>query len=296
MKTTRMRYNLMLLLAAFIWGSAFVAQSVGNNYIGPFAFLSIRAILASIALLPVIYFKRDKQKPNKTIENRGVLLKGGILCGLFISASSLLQQYGIGMTTVGKAGFLTSMYILIVPIFGLFLKKKVSLRIWICIGIEVIGLYLLCMTESFYLSKGDTFEALCAVTFAIHILLIDYFASKVDPIQLSCVQFFVSFIVCGVGALLFEHTTITSIMNAAIPLLYMGFLSGGVAFTLQIVAQQHTKPTIACLIMSSESVFSLFSGMVVLHEIPTIRESIGCIIMFSAIIISQLPSRSSKEL
>ena len=292
MRKQTMRYNLMLVLAAFIWGSAFVAQSVGTDYVKAFTFQSMRSILASVVLLPVIFLMgKKKSKEAKELEDKKELLKGGFLCGTCLSLSAVLQQHGISMTTVGKAGFLTAMYILIVPILGLFFKKKVTPKIWICVGIEVIGLYLLCMTEHFYLSKGDTFEALCALSFSVHILLIDYYAGKVDPIKLSCVQFFVSFVLCGVFALIFDKPTFGMIWQARIPLFYLGVLSGGVAFTLQIIAQKHTKPAVASLLMSLESVFSLLSGMVVLHEIPSVREAAGCALMFGAIVWSQVPER-----
>lgn len=294
MKEQKIRYNFMLILAAFIWGSAFVAQSLGTDYVGAFTFQCLRSILASLVLLPVIYLMKKRKSEEEPKDDKKELIKGGLLCGTCLTLSAVLQQYGISMTTVGKAGFLTAMYILIVPILGLFLKKKVAPKIWISVVIEIIGLYLLCMTEHFYLSKGDTFEALCAFSFAVHIMLIDYYASRVDPIKLSCVQFFVSFVICGIFTLAIEKPSLSAIWGAIIPILYLGVLSGGIAFTLQIVAQKHTKPAVASLLMSLESVFSLFSGMVVLHEIPTIRESAGCLLMFGAIILSQIPERNNR--
>lgn len=297
MKDRTLKYNLMLVLAAFIWGSAFVAQSVGTDYVKAFTFQCGRSILASLVLLPVILLvdrKKTEQERKDEKNSRKDLWIGGILCGTCLGLSGVLQQHGISMTTVGKAGFLTAMYILIVPILGLFFRKKVSAKIWACVGIEVIGLYLLCMTEHFYLSKGDTFVALCAVTFSIHILLIDYYAAKVDPIKLSCVQFFVSFVLCGIFAVFFEKPTWGAIWGARIPLLYLGVLSGGIAFTLQIVAQKRTKPAVASLLMSLESVFSLVSGMIVLHEIPTLREGIGGFLMFGAIVLAQIPEKKKS--
>lgn len=292
MKKQAMRYHLMLVLAAFIWGSAFVAQSVGTDYIKAFTFQSMRSILASAVLLPVIILmKKKKTEEKKKAEDKKELLKGGLLCGTFLSLSAVLQQHGMSMTTVGKAGFLTAMYLLIVPILGLFFKKKAAPKIWFCVIVEVIGLYLLCMTEHFYLSKGDSFEALCALSFSIHILLIDHYAAKTDPVKLSCVQFFVSFVFCGIFALIFDKPTLRAIWQARIPLFYLGVLSGGIAFTLQIVAQKHTKPAVASLLMSLESVFSLLSGMVVLHEIPSFREAIGCTLMFGAVVVSQIPEK-----
>jgi len=293
MKQKKFRYNAMLVLAAFIWGSAFVAQSVGTNYVRALTFQSMRSILACFVLIPVIlvnehFFKKNKMKQ---IEDKKTLLKGGLICGIVISISAVSQQYGIAYTTVGKAGFLTAMYILIVPVLGLFFRKKVPVKIWFCILVELIGLYLLCMKESFILSKGDSLEVLCAFTFSIHILVIDYYCTKVDPIKLSCLQFAVSFVLCGILALIFDHPQWSAILDCAIPLLYLGCLSGGVAFTLQIIAQKQAEPAIASLLMSLESVFSLLSGMIVLHEIPTLREGLGCFIMFSAIIVSQLPEK-----
>lgn len=295
MKSKKLRYNAMLVLAAFIWGSAFVAQSVGTNYVRAFTFQSLRSILACAVLLPVIFFSdhRKQKRGESTACNLHELIKGSVVCGIIISISAVTQQYGIAMTTVGKAGFLTAMYILIVPVLGLFFHKKVPTKLWFCILVELIGLYFLCINEQFILAKGDFFEILCALSFSFHILAVDHYCTKVDPIKLSFLQFLVSFIVCGIFAIIFDPTTWADIVACAIPLLYLGVLSGGVAFTLQIVAQKQAEPTIASLLMSLESVFSLVSGMIVLHEIPSTREAIGCILMFGAIVFSQLPERKS---
>lgn len=295
-KKMSVKSGIMLVLTAFIWGVAFVAQSVGMDYIGPFTFTCIRSLLGGVVLIPCIWFldrlngtgSRKKKEPMTPAEKK-VLLTGGLLCGLALCAASNLQQIGVKYTTVGKAGFITALYIVLVPILGIFLKKKAGVRIWISVTVAVAGLYLLCITEKFAIGKGDFFVLLCAVVFSIHILLIDYFSPKVDGVRMSCIQFFVTGILSAIPMLLIEKPEISAILAAAVPLLYAGILSSGVAYTLQIVAQKDADPTVASLILSLESVFSVLAGWAVLGQVLNTKELIGCGLMFAAIILAQLP-------
>lgn len=206
-----------------------------------------------------------------------------------LCVASNLQQIGIQYTTVGKAGFITALYIVLVPIFGIFLKKKAGVRIWISVAISVAGLYLLCITDKLVLAKGDILVLLCAVVFTIHILVIDYFSPKADGVRIACTQFFITGVLSAIPMFLFETPRLSDIFAAAAPVLYAGVLSSGVAYTLQIVAQKDADPTVASLILSLESVFSVLGGWVILGQKLSIREIAGCILMFSAIILAQLP-------
>lgn len=297
MNTKAMRSNLMLVLTAFIWGVAFVAQSVGMDYVGPFTFISVRNFIATLVLLPCIRLLDKVNPSDKLSENDKnphggpTLIIGGIVCGICLAVASAFQQIGISYTTVGKAGFITAMYIVIVPILGLFIKKKVRVIAWISVAISVAGLYLLCMTESLSLSRGDLLVLICAFCFALHIMVIDYFSPRVDGIRMSCIQFLTCGIVCALPALLTESPDIHSILAAWLPILYAGALSSAVGYTLQIVAQKNTDPVIASLLMSLESAFSLLAGWVLLNQRLSSREMCGCILMFVAIILSQLPEK-----
>ena len=302
MKKMTVKNVCMLVLTAFIWGVAFVAQSVGMNYIKPFTFSCVRSLLGGIVLIPCIWLldrlnaknggSEEKKKPMTKSEKK-LLLTGGICCGLALCVASNLQQIGIQYTTVGKAGFITALYIVLVPIFGIFLKKKVGLKIWISVAIAVAGLYLLCITEKLTIGKGDFLVLLCAVVFTIHIMVIDYFSPKVDGVRMSCIQFLVTGILSSVPMFLFEKPDISAIFAAAVPLLYAGVMSCGVAYTLQIVAQKDADPTGASLILSLESVFSVLAGWVVLKQVLSMKEIAGCILMFGAIILAQLPDKKN---
>lgn len=298
----------LLLLTAFIWGVAFVAQSVGMDYVGPLTFNACRFIIGALFLIPCIAFLDTLKKKEATAsgdltdtsgnlptasetQDKKTLLLGGLCCGIAIAVASALQQYGISMTTVGKAGFITALYIVIVPILGIFLKKKPRLIIWVSVVLALAGLYFLCMTDSLSFSKGDTMVLLCALAFSIHILIIDYFSPKVDGVRMSCIQFFVASILCGVPAVILEHPQFSSLLAAWAPILYAGILSCGVAYTLQIVAQKNYDPTIASLILSLESVFSVLAGWIILHQSLSPREIFGCVLVFIAIILVQLPER-----
>jgi len=295
----------LLFLTAFIWGVAFVAQSVGMDYVGPWTFNASRFIIGAVFLIPCIAFLDGLKKKEAAAsgtsseesapQDKKTLLIGGLCCGIAIAVASTLQQYGISMTTVGKAGFITALYIVIVPILGIFLKKKPRLIIWVSVVLALAGLYFLCMTDSLSFSKGDTMVLLCALVFSIHILIIDYFSPKVDGVRMSCIQFFVASIICGIPALILEHPQFSSLVAAWAPILYAGILSCGVAYTLQIVAQQNYDPTIASLILSLESVFSVLAGWVILHEALSPREILGCVLVFIAIILVQLPEKKKSS-
>ena len=291
----QLRGSLLLLLTAMIWGAAFVAQSVGMDHVGPFTFLCSRSILGGIVLLPVIFFRGRKQEKQKE-ENKKTLLIGGICCGTALFVGSILQQIGIQETTAGKAGFLTAMYMILVPIVGLFLGKKPGMKVWGAVVVALMGMYFLCLygTDLGSINRGDLLEMACAVGFTFHILIIDHFSPKVDGVKMSCIQFFVCGILALVGMLIFENPSLGDIWAAFLPIAYAGVLSSGVGYTLQIVAQKDTDPTIASLLMSLESVFSLIFGWILLKEAMSGIELLGCGLMFAAIIWVQLPERKKK--
>ena len=297
MKLKEMRGNLLLLITAIIWGSAFVAQSEGMKYIGPFTFQAVRSVLGALVLVPFIVkgnlAKKKEGLPYR--KNAKMLWLGGLVCGGLLALSGGLQQLGIQYTTVGKAGFITALYILFVPLLGIFMKKKVAAKVWIAIGIAVAGLYLLCMQDGFSLSVGDTYVALCAAGFSFHILAVDYFAARVDGLKLSCLQFLFCAVFSAVPMVMGEQVEISGIMQAWLPLVYGGVLSSGVGYTLQVLGQKYTKPAIASLLMSLESVFAVLAGIILLKQIPSVREAAGCILMFGAIILAQLPDKKSQE-
>lgn len=289
----RLYANLALLLCAFIWGTAFVAQSVGMEYVGPFTFHAVRSLLGSLTLIPVIIVltalkkKKGIYKKSSKAELYQLML-GGISCGVVLCVACCFQQFGIQQTTVGKAGFITSMYMIFVPIFSVVLRKKVPIKIWLCVILAAIGLYFLSMNGSFGLSAGDSFVAVCAVCFAIHIMVVDYFAPKVDGVKLSCVQFLVSGVLAMVPMLIWERPEMAALLHAAIPIMYAGVMSCGVAYTLQIVGQKYASPTTATLLMSLESVFSLLGGVILLRQVPTPRELLGCALVFGAVVWAEL--------
>lgn len=335
MKKTQIRNSLLLLLTATIWGTAFVAQSVGMEHVEAFTFTFARSIVGGIVLIPCIWFLRWLKRREKAAsvgvvqsagtmepcgatqssgvaESQGMASRdvmyakrplvtkvewiGGICCGLALCAASNFQQIGIAYTTVGKAGFITALYVVIVPIMGLFFKKRVSFIVWICVVLSVIGLYLLCMTEgSLTLAYGDLLVLICAILFSVHIMVIDYFSPQGDGVVMSCIQFFVCGIVSGIIMLFVETPSLENILAAAMPILYAGVLSSGVAYTLQIVGQKDMNPTVASLILCLESVVSALAGWLILHEALTVRELIGCVLMFAAIVLAQVPMPGRKK-
>lgn len=296
---------ILLILTAFIWGTAFVAQSVGMDYLGPFTFNGVRSLIGGAALLPCIWFlgvlngkdtagKDADGKPDEKASvpsGRKELVLGGIACGVLLFGASSLQQLGIQYTTAGKAGFITACYIVIVPVLGVFLGKRIGWKVWLAVATALVGLYFLCITEKFTIGKGDVLIFVCAIVFSLHILVIDYFSPKVDGVKMSCIQF----LVCGIMSLPFMFALETpkagAMLEGWMPLLYAGVLSCGVAYTLQIIGQKNVHPAIASLILSLESCFSVLAGWIVLGERLSAKESIGCVLMFAAIILAQLPER-----
>lgn len=288
--------SMLLTLAAFIWGTAFVAQSEGLKQIGNFTFLCLRSCLAVVVLTPVslAIMKRNRNtvgngphNENKTFFSKRLII-GGLLCGTSVCLASLVQQYGIMLSSVGKAGFLTTLYILMVPILGLFLKRKVKPVLWICIVIATCGMYFLCVTDVGGIGIGDILLILCALLFAVQIMIVDYFVQTVDGVRLSLVQFFVSAVISAIGMFLFESPDPQAIASAWFSVFYAGVMSSGIAFTLQIVAQKNLNPTVASLLMSLESVFAALAGAF-FGEKLTGSEIFGCSLVFIAIILAQLP-------
>ncbi len=297
MDRKRIRGNLILLLVAMIWGSSFVAQSVGMDSIGPLTFNGIRTLLGGIVLLPLVVWinaRKPNPSPDHPTESARDLWIGGICCGLFLCIASNFQQFGLLDTTAGKSGFITALYVVLVPVFGLFLKKRAPFTVWIGVLLAVAGLYLLCITESFSIGKGDFLTMICALFYSFHILVIDHFSKKANGVKLSCIQFFVSAFLSLALMFIFESPDLSQILKAAWPLSYSGIMSCGVAYTLQIVGQKDTDPTVASLIMCLESVFAVISGWLFLHETLSLREGIGCVLMFAAILLSQIPPKKKK--
>ena len=307
------RQSALLLLTAVIWGVAFVAQSVGMEYIGPFTFNAARNLIGALVLLPYIALQGRGVKKEAGADSAAgrpchgkeervaawrdkTLITGGICCGVLLFVAGNLQQIGMLYTTVGKAGFITAMYIVLVPVLGIFLKRRAGLRVWIAVMIAVAGLYLLCMTGGgFSVQKGDLFVLACAFAFSFHILTIDYFAPRVDGVRMACIQFFVCALLSAVCKSVFEKPEWQQLLAAWLPVLYAGVLSCGVAYTLQIVGQRGMDPTVASLILSLESVISVIAGWLILGQELSMRERLGCVLMFAAIVLVQLPQKRTQK-
>ena len=302
------RNELLLVLTALIWGIAFVAQSEGGDAVGSFSFNSIRSIVGGVALLPAIKLldRLGLCKKPQSREEKRTLLTGGVNCGIILCVASNLQQLGINLgTAAGKAGFLTACYIVLVPILGMFLKKKCGLNVWISVVLTLTGLYLLCIEGPFKLQLSDALVLLCALVFSMHILVVDHFSPLVDGVRMSCIQFFVAGILSAVPMIITEMRPfqggfiawLAPFGNAQawISILYAGIMSCGIAYTLQIVGQQGVEPTIASLLMSLESVFSVLAGWLILHETMSVKSYIGCIVIFAAVILSQMPQKTKAS-
>lgn len=311
-----LKNSLILLLTATIWGIAFVAQSEGGDAVGAFTFNATRSLIGSLVLIPVIFLlgrlnpsdntansqseispaagTSAESKGNLFTRNRTLIL-GGISCGICLCLASNFQQLGIMYTSVGKAGFITACYIVIVPILGLFMKKKCSPFIWMAVVLALVGLYLLCITDGFSIGKGDILVLICAFLFSLHILVIDYFSPKVDGVKMSCIQFLVCGILTAIPALIFEHPQISAFKGAWGSILYAGIMSCGVAYTLQIVGQKNMNPTVASLILSLESCISVLAGWIILGQKLSTKEIIGCVVMFCAIVLAQLPQKETEQ-
>lgn len=302
-KTHKVRNTFLLLLTSLIWGAAFVAQSVSMDYIEPLTFICLRSLIGGLVLLPCIWIfdrmggKKEKTKQKDTCQwwKDRKLLFGGVICGLFLFAANCFQQTGIQYTTVGKAGFITSFYIIIVPLLGIFLKRYCGILTWFSVIIALVGLYFLCMNEALQIQPGDFLILISAFLFAGQIMAIDHFNTYLDSVKMSCIQFFTGAVLGGIGMVLFEEPQMSLVVQAAGPILYTGVMSTGVAYTLQIVGQKGLNPTMAALILSLESVFSALSGFVILGQVMTSREFLGCVLMFMAIILAQLPDFRRKS-
>ena len=320
-KTHKLRNTFFLFLTAMIWGAAFVAQSVSMDYIGPFTFICLRSVIGGLFLIPVIIvldgIRRKSQNESanvvsseNTLHNIEMdiekeekqrlswknkqLIEGGIVCGILLFFANCFQQTGIQYTTVGKAGFITTFYIIIVPLIGLFFKKYCGILTWIGVVIALAGLYFLCITQKLTIQRGDALILCCSVLYAGQILAIDHYNPFVDGVKMSCIQFLTGGVLGAVFMFLFENPSVAMILSAAGPILYTGIMSTGVGYTLQSVGQKGLNPTVAALILSLESVFSALSGYVFLHQVLTTRELIGCVLMFIAIVLAQLPDIRRK--
>lgn len=286
----KMKNNLMLLLTAVIWGFAFTAQRVGGSYVGPFIFNGIRFLLGAVSLIPVILFFEPREK-ERAVHNPKMKLSviAAIAAGSALLCATVLQQYGINITqSAGKAGFITGLYTVLVPIFGIFMRKKTNVNVWIGVAFAVAGLFLLSVTDGWRVSAGDAVLMLCAVMFTFHILIVDRFVAAVYPLRFACMQFAVGGVLGIIAALLFETATPEGLRGALIPILYGGICSTGIAYTCQIIGQKNADPTEASIILSTESLFSAVGGALIMHEVMTPRGYIGCALMFAGIIISQL--------
>lgn len=289
--------NLMLVIAAMVWGSAFVAQDVAAEHLGTFSINGIRYMIGALVLIPLILLLNFTKKEKRELFKKQLRpsLIGGTVCGIVLFIASSLQQIGIGLgTDAGKAGFITAMYIVIVPILGLFLNKKVTPLAWLAVIIAPIGLFLLCIKNDFSFSLGDIAIFACAIMFSCHILSVDRFSPKSNGVLLSSVQFFVCSVLSSITALFTEYTSMEAVNASLLPLLFLGLGSCGVAYTLQVIAQKMTEPTVASLLMSLESVFAVIFGAIILKQMLDTREIVGCLIIFAAVILSQLPYKRSK--
>ena len=284
--------SLSIILATIIWGSTFVAQSVGVDDVGPFTFLSLRCFLA-VSMLHMVLFLRSRKDFNKIL-SAPRLWKAGIPCGVALFAATALQQIGLIYTTAGKGGFITTMYILIVPIFGMFLKQKPPKTVGISVVIAAVGLYLISGAGFTAINIGEVLMLLCAVAFAVQILIMDRVAGELNSMALNMSQALVCAVISGVCALIFDTTTWQGILDCWFPLCWAGIMSMGIAYTLQIVGQKSIEPTTASLLMSFESVFAAFSGALLLNEKFTLTEGIGCALVFGAIMLTQIPIKSKK--
>ena len=298
MKNPKVRQVVLPLITALIWGSAFVTQSLSAAHLGCFSFNALRSIPAVLVLLLLLAVMRRIHPREKysAVEKRA-LLRGGLVCGAFLALAINLQQFGMGTTSAGKAGFITALYIVLVPVFGAVLGKKAKKSIWLCVLIAVAGLYFLCFDGSSTLSfgGGDVYVFLSAFAFTAQILAVDDYVQRVDGIALSCAQFAVVIVFSAVGALVFgEHTTLEAVKTCIPYLLYVGVVSSGVGYTLQIIAQKDGDPTVVSLLLSLESFFAVLCGAIVLHERMSPREYFGCALMLAAVLLSQLPEKSTK--
>ena len=300
-ETRQLRGGAMLMLTALIWGTAFVAQSVGMDYLGPCAFTAVRTFIGCVALLPVIALAsrlRSGAQPEEAAPAPGkkALFGWGAACGLLLGGATLLQQAGMQTASAGKAGFLTALYIVIVPVLGIFLGRRPGLKVWMGVVLALAGAYLLSVKGGAGIASGDLLVIASAVVFSLHILVIDSVPAGVDGVRLSCVQFLVAGAFALVLALFLESFTWRDILSAWVPLLYTGVVSSGVGYTLQILGQRTVNPTVASLILSLESVFAALAGWAILGQALSLRELFGCALVFVAVILAQLPSKKGRAI
>ena len=306
MKHNQVRQVVFPILTALIWGTSFVAQSTSTEHVGAFTFNAARSLVGALARLVVIQiFKaanKRKEAPAAQPEeqsaptgSRNTLIIGGICCGVALSIACNLQQMGIAGTSAGKTSFITTLYVVLVPICGLFLKKKVSPVIWISVMLAVAGLYCLCIKEDFSIAPSDFLVLLCAFGYTLHILVIDYFTQKVDGVKMSCIQFFTCAVISGILMFIFETPSWADLSGCIGSVLYVGIFSSGVAYTLQILAQKDSNPTVVSLLLSLESVFGAVSGAIFLHETMSGKELIGCVLMLIAVVLAQIDFPIKKK-
>ena len=300
-ETKQLRGGAMLMLTALIWGTAFVAQSVGMDYLGPCAFTATRNFIGCVALLPVIALAsrlRSGAQPEEAAPAPGkkALFGWGAACGLLLGGATLLQQAGMQTASAGKAGFLTALYIVIVPVLGIFLGRRPGLKVWMGVVLALVGAYLLSVKGGAGIASGDLLVIASAVVFSLHILVIDSVPAGVDGVRLSCVQFLVAGAFALVLALFLESFTWRDILSAWVPLLYTGVVSSGVGYTLQILGQRTVNPTVASLILSLESVFAALAGWAILGQALSLRELFGCALVFVAVILAQLPRKKGRAI
>lgn len=298
MKKTQLKNSLLLLLTATIWGVAFVAQSVGMDHVGPFTFNAVRSIIGGIVLIPCIFFldhrksdqKEELPSPQQQAEQTSTLILGGVCCGILLALAAVFSRWASSIQR-SDVQDLSLPAILLRSVLGhFFLRKKCGATIWIAVALALAGLYLLCITDGFSVGKGDLLVMVCSLLFSLHILVIDYFSPKVDGVKMSCIQFFVCGFLCAIPAVFTEHIVLADIFAAWAPILYAGVMSCGVAYTLQIIGQKDMNPTVASLILSLESCISVLAGWILLNQKLSARELSGCVLMFAAIILAQLPS------
>ena len=295
----KLRGNILLFITAFIWGTAFVAQRQGVEILDPCTYNGIRSFFGCMALMPVILFMDFKAKKNNTYvkDNPKLLALGGIVCGVILFIASTVQTAALIEADEGKAGFMTALYLIIVPILGIFIGKKIRPVVWLCVVFATLGLYFLCVKEgtSFSFDKSEILLLLCALIFAFHIMAVDYFSPRLNGVKLSFIQFLVVGLISLVYIVLIDKPQMSDIIKCAFPIIYAGVFSSGIAYTLQIVAQKDTEPAVASIIMSMESLFALLARIVVSGNQPGIREIIGCIFMLAAIILVELPEKKKER-
>jgi len=287
---SKIKTDILLLISALIWGFAFVAQRAGMQYIGPFTYNAIRFAMGGLFLVPFVLKRNSSYKSSAKIN-----FKYGIILGLILFIASSFQQIGIIYTTAGNAGFITGMYVVLVPIFGIFIGKKTFKSTWVGALLAIAGLYFLSASENISMNFGNFLVLISSLFWAVHVLLIDNFAKKVEPLIIACIQFLVTSFLCFIAMLFTETSTWSAIYSALAPLIYGGIISVGIGFTLQIIAQKKAHPTHAAIILSLEAVFAVIGGILILKEALNLNTFIGCLLMLAGMMISQLWKKKNKS-